>query len=267
MSTIPATNAEWAKAISSLSAQLPGAVTIAPASSAQVPSMIDHTLLKQPIEPQQIDQLCLEAREHNFATVCVRVGDVAQAVANLKDLPNVGVACVVGFHEGTYETEDKVTEAREAVAKGASELDMVIDYSKLKQREYSAVYEDVLAVRRAAPLPVLLKAILETSELEREEVIAATLICCVAGVDFVKTSTGFKGPATADVVSLMRTVSQAAGFPNVQVKASGGVRTASDCLRMVQAGATRIGASAGVNIVRELASGEAPSESTGGDGY
>lgn len=194
MSTIPTTNAEWTEAISALSAQLTGDVLpVPPTSPEQIPGMIDHTLLKEPIEPQQIDTLCQEARQHNFATVCVRVGYVAQAVANLKDLPNVGVACVVGFHEGTYETEYKVSEAREAVALGASELDMVIDYPKLKKGEYTAVYEDVLAVRRAAPLPVLLKAILETSELEKEEIIAATLLCCIAGVDFVKVSLDSSG--------------------------------------------------------------------------
>ncbi|CEJ57204.1 hypothetical protein PMG11_05905 [Penicillium brasilianum] len=256
MSSIPSTDAEWAVAISLLKDRGPPRPSSPPASPLGIPAMIDHTLLKEPIEPQQIDTLCQEARENNFATVCVRLAFVARAAANLKDKPNVGVACVVGFPEGTYDTSDKVKEAREAVEQGANELDMVINYPKLKNGQYTAVYDDILAVRRAAPAPVLLKAIIEASELDRDEIIAATIISCMAGVDFVKTSTGYKGPATVDHVTTMRMATQAAGYPSVRIKASGGIRNATDSLKMVKAGATRIGASAGVNIVRELEDGE-----------
>jgi deoxyribose-phosphate aldolase len=256
MSSIPTTDAEWATTISLLKDRGPERPLSPPACPLGIPAMIDHTLLKEPIKPEQIDVLCQEARENSFATVCVRLNFVAQAAANLKDTPNVGVACVVGFPEGTHDTQDKVKEAREAVAQGARELDMVINYPKLKNGEYVAVYDDILAVRTAAPAPVLLKAIIEASELDRDEIIAATIISCMAGVDFVKTSTGYKGPATIGHIATMRIAAQAAGYPNIGIKASGGIRNATDSLRMVKAGATRIGASAGVNIVRELEDGE-----------
>lgn len=252
--SIPSTDAEWVTMIAKLMEPGPDQYRplSPPASPLQIPAMIDHTLLKEPIERQQIDTLCHEAKEHGFATVCVRLPHVAQAAANLKDTPKVGVACVVGFPEGTYDTQDKVKEAREAVAQGARELDMVINYPKLKSGEYMAVYKDIQAVREAAPSPVLLKAIIEASELDKDQIIAATIIACMAGVDFVKTSTGYKGPATTDQVTIMRSSAQAAGYHTVGIKASGGIRNAADSLRMVKAGATRIGASAGVNIVREL---------------
>ncbi|KAF3390445.1 Deoxyribose-phosphate aldolase [Penicillium rolfsii] len=256
MSSIPATDAEWTAAIASFKERAPARPLSPPASPLPIPAMIDHTLLKEPTEPQQIDLLCQEARENSFASVCVRLNFVAQAVANLKDTPNVKVACVVGFHEGTYDTQDKVKESQEAVAQGATELDMVINYPKLKNGEYVAVYNDILAVRQAAPAPVVLKAIIEASELDKDQIIAATIISCMAGVDFVKTSTGYKGPATTDHIMTMRIAAEAAGYPNIGIKASGGVRNARDALRMVNAGATRIGASAGVSIARELESGE-----------
>jgi deoxyribose-phosphate aldolase len=256
MSSIPSTDAEWAAAISLLKERGPDRPLSPPACPLHIQAMIDHTLLKVPTEPEQIDVLCQEARENGFATVCVRLNFVAQAAANLKDTPNVGVACVVGFHEGPYDTQDKVKEALEAVAQGARELDMVINYPKLKNGEYVAVYNDILAVRRAAPAPVLLKAIIEASELDRDQIIAATIISCMAGVDFVKTSTGYKGPATVDHIMTMRIAAEAAGYPHIGIKASGGIRNAQDALRMVKAGATRIGASAGVSIARELEDGE-----------
>jgi deoxyribose-phosphate aldolase len=256
MSSIPSTDAEWTAAISSLKERGPERPLSPPACPLHIQAMIDHTLLKVPTEPEQIDVLCQEARENGFATVCVRLNFVAQAATNLKNTPNVGVACVVGFHEGTYDTQDKVKEALEAVAQGARELDMVINYPKLKNGEYTAVYNDILAVRRAAPAPVLLKAIIEASELDRDQIIAATIISCMAGVDYVKTSTGYKGPATMNHIMTMRIAAEAAGYPNIGIKASGGIRNARDALRMVKAGATRIGASAGVSIARELEDGE-----------
>lgn len=255
MSSIPSNDAEWAAAISLLKDRGPERPLSPPACPLGMPAMIDHTLLKEPTEPEQIDALCQEAREYKFATVCVRLGYVGQAAANLKDT-SVGVACVVGFPEGTHDTQDKVKEAREAVEQGARELDMVINYPKLKNGEYTAVYDDILAVRTVAPAPVLLKTIIEASELDKDEIIAATIIACMAGVDFVKTSTGYKGPATLDYIMTMRIALRAAGYPSVGIKASGGIRNATDSLRMVKAGATRIGTSAGVNIVRESENGE-----------
>jgi deoxyribose-phosphate aldolase len=219
--------------------------------------MIDHTLLTVGVEADKVDKVCDEAKEHDFASVCVRLENVPRAVARLKDAPKTVVACVVGFHEGTYETTEKVREAKEAVAQGASELDMVINYPLLKQGKYTSVYEDVLAVRKAAPPPIILKAIVETSQLDKDELIAATVICCMAEVDFVKTSTGLKGGgATVDDVTTMRLVVDRCGTRKTKVKASGGIRSASDCLKLIKAGAHRIGTSGGVSIMKEVDEGE-----------
>jgi deoxyribose-phosphate aldolase len=196
---------------------------------------------------------------------------VAQAKKELSD-SDVGVASVVGFpfddNPPSYTTDEKVAEAKTTIADGATELDMVLDYEALIDAEqsseegqkstYIAVYEDVLAVRKAAPQPVSLKVIFETSQLTDENVARASVICCLAGADFVKTSTGFRGcGATVDAVQLMRTVCdvcQSEGLTNkrVQIKASGGIRTIQDVQKMVSVGADRIGASAGIAIMRSL---------------
>lgn len=140
-------------------------------------------------------------------------------------------------------------EAKLAVEGGALELDMVLNYPFLQCGAYGSVFDDIEAVRNAAPSPVLLKCILETSQLNREQIVAGCVIAAAAGVDFVKTSTGFKGSgATVEDVALMYSVVQGKG---VQVKASGGVRNLRDCLEMIDAGADRIGASAGVKIMDE----------------
>lgn len=183
---------------------------------------------------------------------------------------SVVVACVIGFHEGTYSTSDKVKsvnlrlqhlnqssqirslrkhrEASEAVEFGAAELDMVLNYAHLKDRRYAEVYTDISAVRNVAPHPIVLKVILETSQLSHHEIIAGCKIADAAGADYVKTSTGFNGPgATEHNVRLMKTVVG----EKVKVKASGGVKTVSDCVTMMEAGAERIGTSNGVLIVEE----------------
>ncbi|KAJ9236413.1 hypothetical protein DTO169E5_5685 [Paecilomyces variotii] len=252
--SIHTTNAEWAATISSVKDSLPATFTNRPAPSlSSIPGTIDHTLLGLSATESEIDTLCEEAKEYNFATVCVRVNHVRRAVENLKDTPEVCVAAVVGFHEGTYRTAEKVDEALEAVRQGASELDMVLNYPLLKEGKFVDVYEDILAVRKAAPSPIRLKVILETSQLDRDQIIAGSVISCLAGADFVKTSTGFNGSgASVEIVSLMRATVDALG-KGCKVKASGGVRTAEDCVRMLQAGADRIGASAGVKIAKQLA--------------
>ena len=226
----------------------------APEPSA-IAKTIDHTQLALSATEDQVDALCNEAREYKFATVCVRLNHVERAVKNLKGT-DVGVACVVGFHEGTYSTAEKVAEAREAVEKGATELDMVMNYALLKEKKYPAVYADINAVRKAAPpSKVALKVIIETSQLSCDEVIAASALTCMAGGDYIKTSTGFNGAgASVENVALMRAVAQEVK-PSVKVKASGGVRTGEDCIKMIRAGADRIGASAGVKIVQGLAGG------------
>jgi deoxyribose-phosphate aldolase len=254
---IPSTDAEWETLISQVREDVPKRSYTQPSIPLGIARMIDHTLLTVGVEADKVDKVCDEAKEHDFASVCVRLENVPRAAARLKDAPKTVVACVVGFHEGTYETTEKVREAKEAVAQGASELDMVINYPLLKQDKYTSVYEDVLAVRKAAPSPIILKAIVETSQLDKDELIAATVICCMAEVDFVKTSTGLKGGgATVDNVTTMRLVVDRCGTRKTKVKASGGIRSASDCLKLIKAGAHRIGTSGGVSIMKEVDEGE-----------
>lgn len=276
--SIPTTDSEWSTLISQTLTNLPQInITNYPPPAdplTSVPKAIDHTQLSLAATEAQIDTLCTEAIKYNFATVCVRANYVSRAVARLKGT-NIGVACVVGFHEGTYSIADKVSETQGAVLDGASELDMVVNYPLLKEGKYTDVYEDVLAVRKASePTPegdnvarkVGLKVILETSQLSCEQIVAGCVIACLAGADFVKTSTGFNGSgASVENVALMRAVCETFGS-GIKVKASGGVRTAGDCVNMMRAGAERIGASAGVKIVEEL-SGNGASAAGGDGGY
>ncbi|KAH8703759.1 putative deoxyribose-phosphate aldolase [Talaromyces proteolyticus] len=253
----PTTDPEWAALISTVKDDLPEVHTVyhTPLPDA-VARSIDHTQLAVDATASQIDTLCKEAQEHKFATVCVRLPFVSRAAENLQDSKSkdVGIACVVGFHEGTYPTNEKVQEATKAIAAGASELDMVLNWPQLKQGKYTAVYADIHAVRRAAPRPrTKLKVILETSQLTRDEIITGCVISDMAGADFVKTSTGFNGAgANIENVRLMREVVDMLAN-GCKVKASGGIRTAEDAVEMIKAGASRIGASAGVKIVNELA--------------
>ncbi|KAJ5118863.1 deoxyribose-phosphate aldolase [Penicillium atrosanguineum] len=268
MTSIPSTDAEWAILITRFQEVLPARSHLHPAIPLEIPGMIDHTLLTVGVEADRVNKICDEAKEHEFASVCVRLENVSRAVEKLKDARKTVVACVVGFHEGTYETTEKVREAKEAVAQGAKELDMVINYPLLKQGKYTAVYEDVLAVREAAPPPVILKAIIETSQLEKDEIIAATMICCMAEVDFVKTSTGLKGGgATVENVTIMRLVADHCGTTQTKIKASGGIRSASDCVNLIKAGAHRIGTSAGVLIVKEVDGDALPEQGVGQSAY
>jgi len=254
---VPKTDAEWAEMIYTqkelLPEKLPENLAVYPTPHrSRISRSIDHTQLAPSATESQIDTLCDEAREYGFATVCVRLRHVPRAVQNLQETPEVGVACVVGFHEGTYPTQEKVDEAEDAMNQGASELDMVINYPLLRQGLYTDVFGDVLAVRKAAPSPVRLKVILETSQLTRDEIIAGSIISCMAGADYVKTSTGFNGPgATVENVALMRATVELLGT-GCKVKASGGVRGVENCIAMLKAGANRIGASAGVMIVKEI---------------
>ncbi|KAL4884704.1 hypothetical protein BJY04DRAFT_181803 [Aspergillus karnatakaensis] len=266
MST-PTDNAGWEALISSIANSLPEVSLEQQPAPSKVNRTIDHTQLALAATEEQIDDLCAEASKYQFATVCVRLNHVEQAVKNLKQAPDVGVACVVGFHEGMYETSEKEDEARKAVALGAKELDMVLKYPLLKAKQYVEVYEDILAVRKAAPSPVGLKVILETSQLARDEIIAGSILSCLAGADYIKTSTGFNGAgASAQNVALMFETAKAVG-KGTKVKASGGVRSAVDCIKMLKAGAERIGASSGVKIVQELEGGEVQEQGASGGGY
>ncbi|KAL9637749.1 MAG: hypothetical protein Q9164_002005 [Protoblastenia rupestris] len=215
--------------------------------SKQFSQAIDHTLLKLDATEEQIDTLCEEAKRFDFKAVCVRLQWVERAVRNLNGSP-VRVACVIGFHEGMYPSKDKAEEADKAVRAGAVELDMVINWHLLKRKRFREVYEDIAAVRYAASDKIILKVILETSQLERFDIIAACVIAEEGHADFIKTSTGFCGQgATVENVRLMRTL---AGDV-MSVKASGGVRNLEDCLTVMKAGAERIGTSNGVTIIEE----------------
>ena len=220
--------------------------------SKQFPQAIDHTLLKLDATEEQIDTLCEEAKMFDFKAVCVRLQWVERAVRNLNGSP-VRVACVIGFHEGTYTSKEKAEEADKAVRAGAAELDMVINWHLLKGKRFREVYDDIAAVRYAASNKIILKVILETSQLERSDIIAACVIAEEGHADFVKTSTGFCGQgATVENVRLIRTLAK----DSMSVKASGGVRSLEDCMAMMKAGAERIGTSNGVAIMVEANSPE-----------
>ncbi|MBI3760589.1 MAG: deoxyribose-phosphate aldolase [Chloroflexi bacterium] len=227
----------------------------------QLAEMIDHTLLKPDATPDQIAQLCFEARKFGFASVCINSAHVKLAADLLKGSP-VKVCTVVGFPLGATPPEVKAYEAQKAIDEGATEVDMVINIGAIKARDYETAARDVRAVARAcrASGMVLLKVIIEAALLTDEEKVAACLIAKAAGADFVKTSTGFgPGGATVADVQLMRRVVG----PKMGVKAAGGIRTLADAEGLVAAGATRIGASAGVKILQEAAGAKSALKSGG----
>ena len=207
--------------------------------------LIDHTLLKPNATDDQIEKLCKEAIEFGFASVCVNSAYVPLASRLLRG-SGVKVCTVVGFPLGAMSTEAKAFETRDAVAKGADEIDMVINVGKLKSGDYRYVVQDIEAVVRAAQGRCV-KVILETASLTDDEKIAGCILAKAGGADYVKTSTGFgSGGATVEDVALMRRVVG----PTMGVKAAGGIRTAEAAKKMISAGATRIGASASVAIVK-----------------
>ena len=209
--------------------------------------MIDHTLLKPDATPDQIAQLCFEARKYGFASVCINPVWVSLC-AQLLQGSKVKVCTVIGFPLGATAGEVKVFETQNAIDHGATEIDMVINVGAVKARDLDLVAKDIRGVVNAAHARgAIVKVILETVLLTDEEKTIACLIAKEAGADFVKTSTGFAGGgATVADVTLMRRVVG----PEMGVKASGGVRTYEDAENMVKAGATRIGASAGVKIIQ-----------------
>ncbi|MDD5092312.1 MAG: deoxyribose-phosphate aldolase [Candidatus Wallbacteria bacterium] len=207
-------------------------------------SYIDHTLLKPDTTADQIIKLCEEARKYTFASVCVSPSWVALAAKILRGSP-VKVCTVVGFPHGATPPAVKAYETRRAIEDGAGEIDMVINIGALKSKNYHLVEEDIARVVEAARC-TLVKVILETAMLTDEEKIVACGLAKSAGAHFVKTSTGFgPGGATAKDIALMR----AAVGEDMGVKASGGVRDSKTAMEMIAAGATRIGASASVEIV------------------
>jgi len=208
-------------------------------------SLIDHTLLKPEATEDEINTLCAEAADSCFMSVCVNPSWVATARKNLRNT-SVKVCTVIGFPLGATPTRVKELEARIAIADGAEEVDMVINIGYLKSKKYKEVENDIRGVVRAARGDIITKVIFETALLTKEEIVIAAELSAKAGADFVKTSTGFaKGGATAENIRLMReTVGKDMG-----VKASGAIRDHETAMTMINAGASRIGASASVAIV------------------
>jgi deoxyribose-phosphate aldolase len=207
-------------------------------------AFLDHTLLKADATRADLQKLCDEARAHGFASVCVNGANVPVCKGILEGSGVMTVA-VVGFPLGAMSTAAKAFEARDAVLRGADEIDMVLNIGAMKSGDLDTVLADIREVVRAAA-PSRVKVILETGFLTRDEKIAACTLCRTAGAHFVKTSTGFgPGGATVEDVALMRSVVGDA----LGVKASGGVRTADDARAMIAAGATRLGTSASVAII------------------
>jgi deoxyribose-phosphate aldolase len=220
-----------------------------PITAAELAHMIDHTLLKPNATEDQIRQLCAEARQYLFATVCVNPTWVPLTAKLLADSP-VRVCTVVGFPLGANLPAVKAYEASQCLETGAAELDMVINIGALKSGQRKLVASDIASVVEAAhPFAAIVKVIIETCYLTDEEKVTACELTRSAGADFVKTSTGLgpSGATVADIALMRRTVG-----PEMGVKAAGGIRTAADALAMIAAGATRIGASASIQIVREL---------------
>ncbi|MEK4629425.1 MAG: deoxyribose-phosphate aldolase [Solibacillus sp.] len=212
-------------------------------------AMIDHTLLKAEATKGQVQQICEEAKQYGFASVCVNPTWVKFSAEQLAG-SEVKVCTVIGFPLGATTSTVKAFETKDAIANGAGEIDMVINIGALKDANYDLVRDDIKAVVDAAN-GTLVKVIIESCLLTDEEKVKACELAVEAGADFVKTSTGFStGGATAEDIALMR---KTVG-PDIGVKASGGVRSLEDMKLMVQNGATRIGASSGVAIMNGLKS-------------
>lgn len=209
-----------------------------------IAAMIDHTLLKPEATPAQIEKLCAEAAEYHFASVCVNPVYIPLAARLLKGT-GVKVCCVVGFPLGAIAPEQKAAEAASCAAMGAEELDMVIHVGAAKAGDWALVQRDIEGVVKAAA-GYTVKVIIETCLLTDEEKVKACEAAKAAGAHFVKTSTGFStgGATTHDIALMRKTVG-----PEMGVKASGGIRDYETAMAMIEAGANRIGASAGIAIV------------------
>lgn len=215
-----------------------------------VASMIDHTILKADTTKESVIQICKEAKEYKFKSVCVNSCYTELVAKELKD-SGVLVCTVVGFPLGAMDSKAKAFETARSIELGANEIDMVINIGALKDKDYDFVKKDIQEVVEAARGKAIVKVIIEACLLTEEEKIKACELSQEAGADFVKTSTGFStsGATVADIALMRKVVG-----PNMGVKASGGVRSAADAKAMIEAGASRIGASASIAIVENLES-------------
>ena len=207
--------------------------------------LIDNTLLKADATKEQIIALCEESKKYDFKSVCINPDFISLAKENLKG-SDVLICTVIGFPLGSMTTKAKAFEAKDAIEEGADEIDMVINISALKDKNYEYVLNDIKAVREATKGHTL-KVILECCLLTKEEIVKACELCVEAKVDFVKTSTGFSlwGAKVEDIKLMRETVG-----PEMGVKAAGGVRTHEEMLEMVKNGATRIGTSSGAKLMK-----------------
>lgn len=213
-----------------------------------VSSMIDHTVLKAESQEEEVIKLCKEAMEYGFKAVCVNPTYVELAKDTLKS-SGVKVATVIGFPLGANTSEVKAFETENAILNGADEVDMVINIGNLKDKKYDLVKKDIEAVVNAAKGKALVKVITENCLLSEEEKIKAYELSMEAGADYIKTSTGFStGGATKEDISLMKSIVG----NKLGIKASGGIRDGKTAQDMIDAGATRIGASAGIKIINDL---------------
>lgn len=213
-----------------------------------VSSMIDHTVLKAESQEEEVIKLCKEAMEYGFKAVCINPTYVGLAKDTLKS-SGVKVATVIGFPLGANTSEVKAFETENAILNGADEVDMVINIGNLKDKKYDLVKKDIEAVVNAAKGKALVKVITENCLLSEEEKIKAYELSMEAGADYIKTSTGFStGGATKEDISLMKSIVG----NKLGIKASGGIRDGKTAQDMIDAGATRIGASAGIKIINDL---------------
>ncbi len=213
----------------------------------EINKYIDHTILKATATEKDIIELCNEAKEYNFFSVCVNSGYVALAKKELKGT-TVKVCTVVGFPLGAMSTAAKVFETQQALKDGAEEFDMVINIGELKSKNFKKVEEEIAEIKKAVGNKIL-KVIIETCYLTRQEIVIASEIAVKAGADFVKTSTGFGDDgARMENIELMKKAVNG----EAKLKASGGVKNLDTALSFIEAGVERIGTSSGVSIVKEL---------------
>lgn len=213
----------------------------------KIAAYIDHTILKPETTVEEVVRICKEAKEHGFASVCVNSYNISLVRDELKG-SSVKTGATIGFPLGAVTKETKAFEAKNAISNGAQEVDMVMNIGALKSQKYDIVKEDIKAVVDAVKGKALLKVIIECCLLTDDEKIKACEIAVDAGADYVKTSTGFStGGATVEDVKLMR---KTVG-PDIGVKASGGIRDYKTAIAMINAGASRIGASSSIKIIKE----------------
>ena len=212
----------------------------------EVAGMIDQTQLKPNVPIEMIETICLESRLNGFATVAIHPAYITDAARFLEG-SDVGITAALAFPYGSLSAEMKVFEIKDAISKGATDCDFVINVGALKDKDYDVLKREAEACRKAIGNKTM-KAIFEVCLLTEDEIVQACKIYSAAGTDFVKTSTGFLEPPTPEIVKLM---ADSVAGTGVQVKAAGGVRTAEDAKRMIEAGATRLGTSAGMNIINQ----------------